>query len=231
MCLINTFDLIRLAFYRPIRWINVLLPGLTNECTHFKFRWRYKCYVLSLCIFPHVSDFMPVYASNSFMFQKMFNRSHLGHTQAVVRRIQCNTGTGSFWDQYGSVACIEPIDLTSCQSCWFNYRWLEQWQCDLSFSSGSWWASSNTEHYSWRTCEGLQLKDKNSLLYASIQHKRLQVSFKNLLWNIHTKMCCNGCQINLSAALQLLPGWIIQELVQIKTSRHYLIIRLVFIKE
>ena len=110
MCLINTFDLIRLAFYRPIRWINVLLPGLTNECTHFKFRWRYKCYVLSLCIFPHVSDFMPVYASNSFMFQKMFNRSHLGHTQAVVRRIQCNTGTGSFWDQYGSVACIDWPD-------------------------------------------------------------------------------------------------------------------------
>ena len=35
-----------------------------------KSQWQYKCYVLSLCMFPHVNDFMHVYASNSCVLKK-----------------------------------------------------------------------------------------------------------------------------------------------------------------
>ena len=43
-------------------------------------RWLYKRYVLSLCMFPHVNDFKPVYASNACILQKMCNSAPLGYT-------------------------------------------------------------------------------------------------------------------------------------------------------
>ena len=104
----------------------------------------------------------------------------------------------------------------STRLCLWNYRWVEQWQWDpspkllIGLSFLQYRALQLQCHSfsvpSWRTCEGLQL----------------QVSFKNQLCNIHINVCCNCFQIHFSAALQLLPGWFIKELVQIKTSSHYL---------
>ena len=85
MCLINTFDLIWLAFCRPKLWITVLLPFWVSM----------RIQMLSFKL-VHVSE----------------NVQCSGSHFSVGGRIHCYTRTGfveAFWDQCGSVVCIEPI--------------------------------------------------------------------------------------------------------------------------
>ena len=56
-------------------------------------RWRYKCYILSLRMFPHMNNFIPVYTSNLCMLQKICNSDPWGHTLRWVTEHGLTTGS------------------------------------------------------------------------------------------------------------------------------------------
>ena len=59
-------------------------------------RWRCKCYVLSLCMFPHAKDFMPV---NVMHLAENVQQRPLGSHFSGGLRILCNTRLLSLLDR------------------------------------------------------------------------------------------------------------------------------------